>query len=207
MLKLFLATTNAGKIRDFSAAGLHDATLEPLPGLKDVPAPEENEVTFSGNAVLKAVYYSRLAPGEIVLADDSGLEVDALDGLPGVRSARFAADANFSVPGVTETDAINNLLLLKRLDGIPEASRGGRYRCALAAARDGRLLLTADGSVEGLILGAPKGTGGFGYDPLFFLPEYNLTMAELDPTIKIAINHRGRALAKLLLTLSGAALS
>ncbi|RXS95743.1 non-canonical purine NTP pyrophosphatase [Silvibacterium dinghuense] len=197
-MNLFLATTNAGKLRDFAAAGLDNVVLEALPNLKELPVPEENEDTFAGNATIKAVAYSRHAPGLIVLADDSGLEVDALDGQPGVRSARYAADAAFSVTGVADSDALNNLLLLERLHGIPEGRRTGRYRCVLAAARNGELLLTADGTVEGTILEAPRGTGGFGYDPLFFVPEYSQTMAELDPVIKIAINHRGRALAQLL---------
>lgn len=200
MLTLFLATTNQGKLRDFAAAGRGDVFLEPLPGVKEVSAPEETEDSFAGNAALKAIYYSRLAPGQVILADDSGLEVDALNGLPGVRSARFALDAQFIHPDVVETDALNNLLLLDRLKGVPTERRTARYRCVLAAARDGKLLLTADGTVEGSILDGPRGTGGFGYDPLFWIPEYNQTMAELDPAVKIAMNHRGRALARLLQT-------
>src|SRR5208283_5337611 len=119
----------------------------------------------------KSVYYSRFAPGELVLADDSGLEVDALGGAPGVRSARFAADAGLvdSPDANDNTDVWNNMVLLQRLAAIPAASRAARYRCVLVAARDGHPIHTAEGSVEGTILQAPRGTGGFGYDPLFYL--------------------------------------
>ena len=122
--------------------------------------------------MLKAVYYSRFAPGELVLADDSGLEVDALNGAPGVRSARFAADAGLvdSPDANDNTDVWNNMVLLQRLAGVPPPQRTARYRCVLVAARDGQLVHTAEGAVEGLILEAPRGTGGFGYDPLFYLP-------------------------------------
>jgi XTP/dITP diphosphohydrolase len=136
----------------------------------------------------------------LVLADDSGLEVDALGGAPGVRSARFAADA-----GVTDspdandnTDVWNNLVLLQRLAGVPQEQRTARYHCVLVAARDGVALHTAEGAVEGLILEAPRGTGGFGYDPLFYLPELGLTMAEIDLETKHTLSHRGRAIAALL---------
>jgi XTP/dITP diphosphohydrolase len=200
-LRLYAATTSQGKLRDFrTAADAHGLTIEPLPELGKIPAPEENGLTFAANATLKAVYYSRFAPGEWVLADDSGLEVDALDGAPGVRSARFAADA-----GVTDssdandnTDVWNNLELLQRLAGVPPAQRTARYRCVLVAARDGEALHTAEGAVEGLIQEAPRGTGGFGYDPLFYLPALGLTMAEIDLETKHTFSHRGRAIAVLL---------
>jgi XTP/dITP diphosphohydrolase len=200
-LRLYAATTSQGKLRDFrTAAGAHGLTIVPLPGLDTIPAPEEDGLTFAENATLKAVYYSRFAPGELVLADDSGLEVDALGGAPGVRSARFAADA-----GVTDspdandnTDVWNNLVLLQRLAGVPQEQRTARYHCVLVAARDGVALHTAEGAVEGLILEAPRGTGGFGYDPLFYLPELGLTMAEIDLETKHTLSHRGRAIAALL---------
>jgi XTP/dITP diphosphohydrolase len=125
--------------------------------------------------------------------------VDALDGAPGVRSARFAADcADARRPAAGSIDASNNTLLLERLAGVAVAERTARYRCVLAAARDGVVLHTAEGAVEGLILDAPRGSGGFGYDPLFFLPALGLTMAEIDLETKHTLSHRGRAIAALL---------
>ncbi len=190
-----------GKLRDFrTAAVAHGLNIEPLPGLTGVVAPEEDGATFAANATLKAVYYSRLAPGELVLADDSGLEVDALNGAPGVRSARFAADSGLvdSPDANDNTDVWNNMILLQRLSGVPAARRTARYRCVLVAARDGEALHTAEGAVEGLILEAPRGTGGFGYDPLFYLPALERTMAEIDLETKLSLSHRGRALEALL---------
>jgi XTP/dITP diphosphohydrolase len=200
-LRLYAATTSQGKLRDFrAAAAAHSLTIEPLPKLKEIPAPEEDGLTFAANATLKAVYYSHFAPGALVVADDSGLEVDALNGAPGVRSARFAADSGLidSPDANDNTDVWNNMLLLQRLAGIPPAQRTARYRCVLAAARDGQLLRTAEGAVEGMILDAPRGTGGFGYDPLFYLPELDRSMAELDLETKHTLSHRGRAIAALL---------
>ena len=199
-LRLDAATTSQGKLRDFrTAATAHSLTIEPLPRLEEIPAPEEDGLTFAANATLKAVYYSRFAPGEWVLADDSGLEVDALGGAPGVRSARFAADAGVGkAPNSGDTDAQNNRFLLQRLAGVPPVQRTARYRCVLVAARDGVVLHTAEGTVEGLILEAPRGTGGFGYDPLFYLPALGLTMAEIDLETKHTLSHRGRAIAALL---------
>jgi XTP/dITP diphosphohydrolase len=200
-LRLYAATTSQGKLRDFrTAAAAHALTIEPLPGIEAIAAPEEDGLTFADNARLKAVYYSRFAPGEWVLADDSGLEVDGLHGAPGVRSARFAADAGIvdSPDANDNTDVWNNLLLLRRLAGAPQEMRTARYRCVLAAARDGVVLHTAEGAVEGQILDAPRGTGGFGYDPLFYLPALDLTMAEIDLKTKLSVSHRGRAFAALL---------
>jgi XTP/dITP diphosphohydrolase len=195
---LYIATSNPGKLRDFAAAASQHITLTPLPGIKEIPAPAEDEPTFAGNARLKALYYSHHAPGEIVIADDSGLEVDALHGAPGVRSARYADDHHFSSSPNASTDQRNNLCLLEALSKIPDQPRTARYHCVLAAARDGKILATGDGTVEGEILSAPRGTGGFGYDPLFYLPGQNKTMAELDIQTKLAFSHRGRAFAALL---------
>jgi len=203
-LRLYAATTSAGKLRDFrTAAQAHSIAIEPLPGLKEIPGPEENGATFAANATLKAIYYSQFAPGELVVADDSGLEVDALHGAPGVRSARFAADSGLidSPDANDNTDVWNNMLLLQRMANVPISLRTGRYHCVLVAARDGQALHTAEGTVEGIILDAPRGTGGFGYDPLFFLPELNRTMAEIDLETKLALSHRGRALRALLAVL------
>jgi XTP/dITP diphosphohydrolase len=204
--RLYAATTSQGKLRDFrTAAEAHALDLSPLPGIEEIPAPEEDGLTFVANATLKAVYYSRFAPGELVLADDSGLEVDALNGAPGVRSARFAADAGvMDSPGVNHTtDVWNNMELLLRLAGVPAAQRTARYRCVLVAARDGAVLHTAEGAVEGLILESPRGTGGFGYDPLFYLPALDRTMAEVDLETKHSLSHRGRAIAALLTMIQG----
>ena len=133
-------------------------------------------------------------PGAVVVADDSGLEVDALAGEPGVYSARYADLAHVAL-GAT-TDDRNNAHLLAQLGSATD--RRARYRCVLAAARDGVVLHTAEGVVEGEILSVPRGTGGFGYDPLFYLPAHLQTMAELDPTTRLTLSHRGRALRALL---------
>jgi XTP/dITP diphosphohydrolase len=200
-LSLFAATTSKGKLRDFqTAAQEFSFNIEPLPRLDKIAVPEENGTTFAANATLKAVYYSRFAPGQLVLADDSGLEVDALDGAPGVRSARFAADSGLvdSPDANDNTDVWNNMILLQRLAGIAPEKRTARYRCVLVAARDGEALHTAEGSVEGIILEAPRGTGGFGYDPLFYLPALECSMAEIDLGTKLSLSHRGHAIAALL---------
>ena len=200
-MHLYVATTNPGKLRDFAAAATHDITLAPLPNLNQIPAPPEDEPTFEGNARHKAIYYSHHAPGQIVIADDSGLEVDALHGAPGVRSARYADDMHFQAPPEATMDERNNLYLLQSLSQIPTPFRA-HYHCVLAAARNGKILAIGDGTVEGEILTTPRGTSGFGYDPLFYLPEQNKTMAELDIQTKLTFSHRGRAFAALLKTLT-----
>jgi XTP/dITP diphosphohydrolase len=197
-MTLYIATSNPGKLRDFAAAATQDISLTPLPNLKEISPPSEDEPTFEANARLKAAFYSRHAPGAIVIADDSGLEVDALQGAPGVRSARYADDEVFSVAGTP--DQRNNLRLQQALTSIP-GKHIARYRCVLAAARDGHILATADGTVEGEILPTQRGTEGFGYDPLFYLSGLDKTMAELDSATKLSFSHRGRALASLLRTL------
>lgn len=200
-LELFAATTSAGKLRDFrTAARAFGVSIEPLPGIEEIEAPEEIGASFLANATLKAIYYSKFAPDDLVVADDSGLEVDALSGAPGVRSARFAADAGLvdSPDANDNTDVWNNMLLLQKLEGIPAPLRTARYHCVLACAKNGALYHTADGTVEGVILEAPRGTGGFGYDPLFYLPQLEKTMAEIDLETKLGLSHRGRALKALL---------
>ena len=203
MTRLFVATSNPGKVRDFAVAA-EDFGIEitPIPGLSEIPAPPEDEPTFAGNARAKAEYYSRFAQGELVLADDSGLEVDALGGEPGVRSARYAVDQGFEGNEGAGTDERNNLCLLAKLMGIPSDRRNARYRCVIVAARDGVYCCSGEGSVEGEILTRPRGTGGFGYDPLFYLPGLKKTMAEIDLTTKHTISHRGRALRALVAALS-----
>ena len=204
-MTLYVATSNLGKLRDFSAASatLNGApiTLEPLPGLKDIPAPAEDEPTFAGNARLKAIYYSSISPDVLVIADDSGLEVDVLNGNPGVRSARYADDLHFG-SSTLPLDERNNLCLLHALEGTPQPARTSRYRCVLSAARNGIVIAEGDGTVEGLILDSPRGTEGFGYDPLFYLPELDKTMAEIDAAAKLSLSHRGRAFRSLIETLT-----
>ena len=200
-LRLYAATTSAGKLRDFrTAAEKYSITIEPLPGIEKILPPEEDGDTFLANAATKAVYYSRFAPGGLVVADDSGLEVDALGGAPGVRSARFAADTGLvdSPDANDNTDVWNNMLLLQKLAEIPDELRTARYQCTLVVARDGGVVHVADGTVEGMILDAPRGMGGFGYDPLFYLPKLGKTMAEIDLETKLSISHRGRAIAALM---------
>lgn len=199
--RLYVASTSTGKLRDFRAAAqAHGLEIEPLPNLSEIAAPAEDGETFEANATHKAAYYSRFDRKVLVLADDSGLEVDALGGAPGVRSARFAADSGLvdSPDANDNTDVWNNMVLLQKMAEIPYVRRTARYRCVLAVARDGAILHTAEGAVEGMILDAPRGTGGFGYDPLFYLPDLDRTMAEIDLVTKLSVSHRGRALSALL---------
>jgi XTP/dITP diphosphohydrolase len=194
---LYVASTNPGKLRDFSlAASRHGIEILPIPGLNAIEAPAEDGQTFADNASEKAIYYSRFLPGEMVLADDSGLEVDFLKGAPGVRSARFAADAGFREANTA--DANNNLFLLQQLGGVANSERGARYRCALATAQDAIPIIVAEGAVEGRILTTPRGCGGFGYDPLFYVPELDRTMAEIDDQARWTHSHRGQAFRALL---------
>ena len=193
-----MASSNAGKLRDFgAAAAVFGVEIAVLPGLKEIPAPEEDGASFEANARLKAEAYSRARPGLLVVADDSGLDVDALDGAPGVRSARYAEDAGFDVSDGEDADVRNNLYLLRQLRGHARPW-AARYHCVLALARDGAVLRTAAGVVEGEIIAEPRGAGGFGYDPLFWLPGLGKTMAEIELATKQTLSHRGRALAALL---------
>jgi len=202
-LKLYCATTNRGKLREFQKALEDSEQVQVLPGLASIAPCEETGATFEENAVQKALYYSKFCDGYLFV-DDSGLEVPALANEPGVRSARYAQDAGFEPrpePGSSSRAALtpderNNLYLLNRLSG--SQNRAARYHCVLALARAGTVLLTADGSVDGQILTAPRGTGGFGYDPLFFLPELNRTMAEISLEEKHTLSHRGRAFRAML---------
>ena len=196
---LYAATSNKGKLAEFStsASGAGIEVLA-LPGLKTMPEPVEDADTFMGNAEKKAAAYSLLAPGLLVFADDSGLEVAALDGAPGVRSARFADDAGYRVGSSESTDARNNALLLEQLNAAATSDRTARFVCALTLARDGEVLLRAEGFAAGEILDAPRGANGFGYDPLFLLPALGLTTAELQPAQKWELSHRGNAFRELL---------
>jgi XTP/dITP diphosphohydrolase len=199
--RIYLATSNSGKLRDFAgAAAVYGIEIEALPGFAGLPLVEETGATFEANARLKAESYSRApgAHGGIVLADDSGLEVDALAGAPGVASARYAAMASDPTATENSSDADNNARLLRELAAIPDEKKTARFVCMLAAARDGETLATFRGEAEGRILIAPRGTRGFGYDPLFFSERLKKTFAELSPEEKAAVSHRGRAFAKFL---------
>ena len=198
MKHILIATSNPGKLRDFSgAAKSHAVEVRGVPGFSSIPLAREDGSTFEENARKKAEYYSLFVPGELVLADDSGLVVDALNGAPGLHSARYAAAEPHRAEANTDDDA-NNTRVLMELEGVPLAKRTGRFVCVIAAARDGRTLETFDGTAEGIILEQLKGSGGFGYDPLFFFPPIGKTFAELAPEEKAVYSHRGAAFRKFL---------
>ena len=157
----------------------------------------EDDATFEANARKKAEAYSLYAPGEIVIADDSGLEVDALGGAPGVHSARYAADDPYPAESNTDDEA-NNSKLIREIKNIAPEKRSGRFVCWIAAARDGYTLAVFEGKAEGSILDAPRGTNGFGYDPLFYFPQIRKTFAELSAEEKAKYSHRGAAFRKFL---------
>ncbi len=169
----------------------------PLPGFASLPPVVEDGLTFEANARKKAEAYSRYAAGEIVLADDSGLEVDALGGAPGVHSARYAAEAPH-LAGANSDDHANNARLLRELKKVPPEKRTARFVCVIAAARDGETLEVFRGQAEGMILDAPRGSNGFGYDPLFFFPQIGKTFAELSAEEKAQYSHRGAAFRRFL---------
>ena len=196
---LYIATGNAGKLRDFAIAAAdvgRQWVIAPLPGLKNIPAPPEDGANFDENARAKALAYARQAPVEIVLADDSGLSVDALNGAPGIYSARYADRLAWRGKGSLSQDERNNACLLEQLGRTD--TRTARYTCVLAAARDGEILATAEGRIEGCIRRTPQGASGFGYDPLFAIPSLNQTMAEIDEQTRLRLSHRGQALRYLL---------
>ncbi|MBV9763072.1 MAG: RdgB/HAM1 family non-canonical purine NTP pyrophosphatase [Acidobacteriaceae bacterium] len=180
-MTVYACSSNANKLKEFElAAG--EIKLEPLPRLGAIAAPEETGATFEENAAIKAVYYSGFT-AELVFADDSGLEVDALGGAPGVHSARYA--------GAGATDQANNELVLRNLGNA--SNREARFVCVIALARNGAVLKSFRGTVEGAILRQSRGAGGFGYDPLFFYAPLDCSLAELGPEEKFAVGHRGQA--------------
>jgi len=192
---IYIATSNAGKLRDFASAALpHSVKIVPLRGFSKLATVEEDGATFEANARKKAEHYSALFPGSLVLADDSGLEVQALGGAPGVHSARFAA----AVGTGNASDRANNEKLLGVLKGIGTTDRSARFVAVIAAAKGGGTLATFSGEVEGGIAESPRGTQGFGYDPLFVVENTGKTMAELSADQKAAISHRGRAFRRFL---------
>lgn len=198
MRRVLIATSNSGKLRDFAgAARAHGIEIAGIPNFSSLPLVVEDGQTFEENARKKAEEYSQYVPGEIVVADDSGLEVDALNGAPGVHSARYAADEPH-LAGANTDDELNNARVLRELKDIPREKRTGRFVCVLAAARDGKTLQTFRGVAEGIILDAPRGTNGFGYDPLFYFPQIGKTFAELSAEEKAKYSHRGSAFGKFL---------
>jgi XTP/dITP diphosphohydrolase len=189
MSTLLIATTNPGKLREVGAilGGLR-VSLVTLNEFPELPEPVEGADSFEGNARIKALHYAELT-GLWTLADDSGLEVDALGGAPGVHSARFA--------GPQRDDAANNAKLVAMLEGVPLAKRTARFRCVVALANADGVVTTAEGTIEGLILDEPRGENGFGYDPHFFVPEHSQTTAEMSPEKKNRLSHRGSAVAAI----------
>lgn len=198
MRPVLIATSNPGKLRDFAgAAATHRIDIAGIPNFSSLPLAVEDGQTFEENACKKAIEYSRYVPGEIVVADDSGLEIDALGGAPGVHSARYAADQPHLADANTD-DEDNNARVLRELKDVPRDQRTGRFVCVLAAARDGQILLTFRGVAEGFILDSRRGTNGFGYDPLFYFPEIQKSFAELTAEEKAKYSHRGSAFRQFL---------
>ena len=190
MKELLIATKNKGKVREI--ADLLAPTGIIVSSLLDhsrMPEIIEDGATFRANAAKKAVVIARHT-GLVVMGEDSGLEVDFLDGRPGVYSARYS--------GENATDEINNDLLLKELSGVPHDKRTARYRSAIALADKDSLVDVVEGSCEGIIATERRGTNGFGYDPLFLIPAYNKTFGELDLAVKQTMSHRANALRKFL---------
>jgi XTP/dITP diphosphohydrolase len=187
--RLFLATTNEGKIAEIRHAleELH-IQLTTLRDIEEFEVCEEDQATVLENAIFKAMFYSRYSDA-ITLADDTGLEVDALGGNPGVHSARYA--------GETATYDENNRKLLGELNGVPGDKRTARFVCVMALGFRGRLIKSFSGTCEGSIVTEPRGSGGFGYDPLFYIPSLKKTFAELTREEKNKISHRGKALERV----------
>jgi XTP/dITP diphosphohydrolase len=194
--KLYLASSNPGKLQEFLAiaSGHAGLSLELLPGFAALTLFPEDAPTFAENAAGKALYASTLTE-EAVCADDSGLVVPALDGEPGVRSARYA--------GPNATGGENIAKLLKRLTGKSRRDRGACFVCVLAIARRGRVLAVVTNRADGEILESPRGSGGFGYDPIFFFPSLGKTFAELSADEKNLHSHRGKAFRRLSEVLPG----
>jgi XTP/dITP diphosphohydrolase len=192
-MTVFCATSNPGKLREFQLAA-PDFELRQLP--RPVPPPDETGATFEENAIGKAEYYGGFTEGYL-FADDSGLEVDALGGAPGVHSARYA--------GPDATDAANNALLLDRIRSY--ANRTARFVCVIALVKNGTLVRTFRGSVEGRILDGPRGQGGFGYDPLFYYEPFGCTFGEAPIADKMLVSHRAQALEAMFTFLRGSAAS
>ena len=195
---ILVATSNPGKLRDFAgAAEAHGVSIEAIPNFSSLPLVVEDGTTFEENARKKSEAYSLAVPGKLILADDSGLEIDALGGAPGVYSARYASAEAHTLDSHVKDEA-NNARVLQELKGIPDERRTARFVCVLAAASDGKTIQTFRGTAEGIILAAPRGCNGFGYDPLFYFPQIGKTLAELSAVEKSRYSHRGAALRQFL---------
>ncbi len=197
---IYIATTNPGKLRELrEAAQPYSLDVQPLPGLASMPAAIEDGLTFEENARIKAEFYSRRAQGLLVLAEDSGLEVDELNGAPGVHSARYAAVLEAGTAGHENSDdQANNDALIAQLERLSTTRHPGRYVCVIALGRDGKVLNTFRGEAEGELITVPRGSGGFGYDPLFYFPDLDRTFAELPIEEKRRHSHRGQAFRRFL---------
>lgn len=199
-MKLYCATTNAGKLREFKLIVAHYGRggfeVEPLENSKSIPACDETGATFAENAAQKACHYGVYAPG-LLFADDSGLEMEALGGAPGIYSARYA--------GEHATDKDNNRLLLEKLRNEP--NRKARFVCTIALADHGKLVRTFRGQVEGRIVDDASGQNGFGYDPLFFHEPFGCTFGVASAKQKLLVSHRAKALAAMLEYLSSQTVS
>ena len=193
--RIYLATSNPGKIREFQeAAQALAVALAPLPGLDRLPPAIEDGDTFEQNARKKADHYSHYTPNELVLAEDSGLMVDVLQGAPGVYSARYAAVLHSGASShQNSSDQENNLALIQQLERLSDRRLAGKYVSVMALSRDGKTLATFTGEAHGELRTVPRGTQGFGYDPLFYFPALGKTFAELSLEQKRQHSHRGQA--------------
>lgn len=192
---ILVATLNPGKLKEIQLflepLYIPLLSLEVLPGVESAP---EEGTTFKANARQKARHYSRFSKA-LTIADDSGLIVDALHGEPGIYSARYVSNR--------ATDKERNERILSQMEDISEPRRSARFECCIALAQEGQVLEIYRGTLEGSICREPRGRKGFGYDPIFEVPELNQTLAELDPQKKIRISHRGQALEKVKIALQG----
>lgn len=189
-IRVFLATSNPGKVREYSVlAAEFSVELAPLPNFREIPAFEESAPTFAENAAGKAQHYGKYFPG-IILADDSGLVVPALGGAPGIHSARYAG------PNATDADRVRKLL--REMEGKAGQERRARFVCVAAVARQGRIVAVVSDLAEGLLTKEPRGSDGFGYDPIFFFEYLGRTYAEITREEKNKYSHRGKAFRKAL---------
>lgn len=200
--KLVIATGNPSKLKEIRAVlGTLPVTVLSLADLPECPEPVEDGATFAANARLKACYYATQT-GQWCLADDSGLAVDAIDGEPGVHSARYAAEDYPADAGREVRDKLNNIKLLRELANVDKAQRTARFVCVLALAEGDTVLAETQGTIEGCIATDYAGDNGFGYDPLFFVPEMGCTTAQMDAEQKNAISHRGQAVQQFRMLLA-----
>jgi XTP/dITP diphosphohydrolase len=193
--KILIATTNIGKITELKAMLDLDAQWLDLSYYPEIEEIEEDGETFIENACKKAIGYARIT-GQWTIADDSGLQVDALGGEPGVKSARYSGEKTINDDG-TLIDHRNIAKVLKLLEDVPKEKRTARFFCSLCLASPEQVLIETEGTLEGLITNKEIGKNGFGYDPIFFVPHLNKTVAQLTPEEKNAISHRGNAIRKL----------